>query len=74
MKDRGKCTMFGLYLIGYFFLYENRNLLGWYVEDLITKEIDTILVALVKVDPTSKLRYCTLMNTSNEESNAKNQN
>lgn len=38
---------------------ENRNILGWYAnEDMITKEIDAILTALERGEPTYKLKYC----------------
>lgn len=39
-------------------LDENRNIFGWYAnKDTITKEIDSILTALEKGEPTYELRY-----------------
>lgn len=55
-KDVPNYALFGIDSAS--FLDENRNFLGWYTnKDAITKEIDAILKALEKGEPTYKLRY-----------------
>lgn len=56
-KGAPKYTLFGIDKGA--FWDENRNMLGWYAdEEMITKEIDAILVALENGEPTYKLKYC----------------